>query len=234
MQEVVPPKLLTPSPDYCTYPNCNKPLRGAVEMYLSDFGTPGCSAGFVGYTTTTWVMFTAGHCVAYSDPVWWGYNAYNGHWLRIGRHVGWDYGTPGDSGTVGTFGSPSPCDWCPDVTTPIIAAWTVSETYPIHYRWFPYTGLYLCRLGATTPISCGYVQETNVTRGYSDGTIVSGLFRTDACSAGGDSGGPYVANYIAIGLHSASTGSCSGSSETYGIEILNAETRIGARVHTYY
>ncbi|GAA2099362.1 S1 family peptidase [Streptomyces albiaxialis] len=71
-------------------------------------------------------------------------------------------------------------------------------------------GQALQKSGSTTKVTSGKVTAVNVTANYGDGNVVSGLVRTTACSAGGDSGGAHFAGSTALGIHSGSSG-CTGT-----------------------
>lgn len=73
----------------------------------------------------------------------------------------------------------------------------------------PYDGESICRSGYKTGYNCGTVQQLNVTANYSSGPVY-GLFTTNICSSGGDSGGPLFHGDAALGLHSGSNGNCTG------------------------
>lgn len=69
----------------------------------------------------------------------------------------------------------------------------------------PYYGLYVCKSGSTTGLTCGYVYATNVTICYAQG-CVGGLAQSNAYAAPGDSGGSWFNGGYAIGLTSGGGG----------------------------
>ncbi|MEJ2890153.1 S1 family peptidase [Actinomycetospora aeridis] len=87
-------------------------------------------------------------------------------------------------------------------------------------------GATVCRSGSTTGWRCGKVTAVDVTANYAAGPV-QGLVLTDACSEGGDSGGPFVSGSSALGLLSGGTGDCTtaGGTSLYQPidEILAAE-----------
>jgi len=72
----------------------------------------------------------------------------------------------------------------------------------------PYVGQAVGASGSTTGLTRGSVNAVNVTANYSAGAV-NGLFRTNLCTAGGDSGGAVFAHNTALGLHSGGVvGAC--------------------------
>jgi streptogrisin D len=69
----------------------------------------------------------------------------------------------------------------------------------------PYYGLYVCKSGSTTGLTCGYVYATGVTICYAQG-CVGDLARSNAYAAPGDSGGSWFNGGYAIGLTSGGGG----------------------------
>lgn len=80
-------------------------------------------------------------------------------------------------------------------------------------------GASVCRSGATTGFRCGQLQARDVTTIFTlpsgVAVAVSGLIRTNACAARGDSGGPLLAGNQAQGVLSGGTGDCSSGGTTY-------------------
>ncbi|MGH3431700.1 MAG: proprotein convertase P-domain-containing protein [Thermocrispum sp.] len=66
----------------------------------------------------------------------------------------------------------------------------------------------VCHSGNTAPnFECGEVQKVNQTVDYGN-TVVEGLTFTGACSQGGDSGGAWLSNDKAVGMHSGGYNDC--------------------------
>ncbi|NGN66086.1 S1 family peptidase [Streptomyces sp. A7024] len=157
-----------------------------------------CSAAFNVAKGTARYFLTAGHCTE-SGATW---SATSGG-ATIGTREGTsfptnDYGlvkyasTSGTPGTVNLYNGSSQ-----DITGSANAV----------------VGQSLKKSGSTTKVTSGKVEAVNVTANYGGGDIVSGLVRTTACSAGGDSGGAHFAGATALGIHSGSSG-CSGTAGT--------------------
>lgn len=69
----------------------------------------------------------------------------------------------------------------------------------------PYYGLYVCKSGSTTGVTCGYVYATGVTICYAQG-CVGDMAQSNAYAAPGDSGGSWFNGGYAIGLTSGGGG----------------------------
>jgi len=75
-------------------------------------------------------------------------------------------------------------------------------------------GATVCRSGIVTGWRCGDITAKNVTVNFDEGTV-TGLTRTSACAADGDSGGPYLTGWHGQGVHVGSSGSCSSGGTAY-------------------
>ncbi|MBO2448211.1 S1 family peptidase [Actinomadura barringtoniae] len=150
-------------------------------------------------------FITAGHCThAASD--WY---ADSGLTSRLGTNAGHPnvFGPGGDYGIVEYD------------TAQIHAYGTVADSGKfITTSGDAVVGLSIRHDGSTTHLRGGHVVSLNKTVTYGDGTTVTGLIETDACSEPGDSGGPlYDGGSIALGILSGGNGSCSisGSHTVY-------------------
>ena len=171
-----------------------------------------CSIGFVAHTLAGAPrLITAGHCTRAGGQVLGTNN------VPIGPVRSSTFNRDGDWGVVDV--GPG---WRP---TPSVSgenraslAVTGTATAPV--------GSTVCRSGTTSGWRCGTVKATDVTANYDAGPV-TGLVLTDACSEGGDSGGPFMAGSSAVGLLSGGTGDCTtaGGTSLYQPvdEILRAE-----------
>ncbi|ROO60026.1 streptogrisin D [Micromonospora sp. Llam0] len=91
----------------------------------------------------------------------------------------------------------------------------------------PYVGQALGASGSTTGLTRGSVTAVNVTANYSAGPV-SGLFRTNLCTAGGDSGGAVFAHNTALGLTS---GGIVGACISYHQPVTEVLAAYNARVY---
>lgn len=95
-------------------------------------------------------------------------------------------------------------------------------------------GASVCRSGNTSKVTCGTIQQKNVTVNYGADGKVSGLTQTTACSDRGDSGGGYYTGKQAQGVLSGGSGKCNNGSgnsyfqrlnpilEHYGVKLITA------------
>jgi hypothetical protein len=84
-----------------------------------------------------------------------------------------------------------------------LAYWGVSQEYPINGEARSYNGQTLCHSGANTGSSCGIVSGENIAVEYIGGEKLTGMFEVNGkslCVGPGDSGGPFFANNIALGI----------------------------------
>ncbi|WP_433337579.1 putative Ig domain-containing protein [Spirillospora sp. CA-294931] len=147
-------------------------------------------------------MLTAGHCTNDANQP-----AYGRDGTRLGTsNTGGNHSVNAREGDFGLV----------DVTEP---AWRLTSTVSgwgqgditVTGSAEPTVGMSICRSGGTTKLRCGTVTRVNQTIDYGN-VIIEGLFVTNACSAGGDSGGSYVTgpkdDAKAVGLHSGGGAGC--------------------------
>jgi streptogrisin D len=94
-----------------------------------------------------------------------------------------------------------------------------------------YVGQAVRRSGSTTRVRSGTVTGVNQTVRYVGGDTVRGLVRTTACAEGGDSGGPFFADSVALGLTSGGSGNCRIGGVTFFQPVTEALSRYGAAVY---
>ncbi|WP_405593336.1 S1 family peptidase [Streptomyces sp. NBC_01092] len=183
--------------------------EGEGEVRGGDAWTPGdesnCSIGFAATGADGSRHFlTAGHCT--NDT---GETAFAGDGSEIGVVNGSVNGVDGDFGKV---------DVNADFRlTSAVNAYGQAANVTVSDVGEALVGESVCRSGQTTGFRCGTVQFVDRTLTFQglDGrqTVVGGLTETDACSAGGDSGGAYVSGTTAVGTHVSGAGEC-GSAGT--------------------
>ncbi|GIG62785.1 hypothetical protein Lfu02_71570 [Longispora fulva] len=98
-------------------------------------------------------------------------------------------------------------------------------------------GTAICKSGNTSHWTCGTVTKVNESVDYGNGLIIDGLSETNACSAGGDSGGAYVmgtgATAKAVGIHSGGGNGCGQSDpNTIFQPVSEALTKWGLTLYT--
>lgn len=151
-----------------------------------------CSAGFNVWNGATRYVLTAGHCNALGGT----WNNWQNYYLGPsagGVFPGNDFGVVRDDGGI----------------TQVNGVYLYNGYYqPITAAGSGYGGLYACKSGSTTGLTCGYVSTTNVTVNYPQGTVY-GLDQTGICTQAGDSGGSYFTGSTALGVVSGGqTGTC--------------------------
>ncbi|MFE3323698.1 S1 family peptidase [Streptomyces sp. NPDC059176] len=78
----------------------------------------------------------------------------------------------------------------------------------------PVVGQQVFRSGSTTGFRDGRVTALNATVNYPEGTV-SGLIETTVCAEPGDSGGPLIAQGLALGVTSGGNGDCASGGVTF-------------------
>jgi streptogramin lyase len=188
---------------------CDLPVRGGEFIYGGPFGGnlyEICSAAFRanGYDGRKYIL-TAGHCAKENsgngNPIWsWIAQDPSGNSHSIGTLSQWHY--PGkDWAKIDATGS-----WADTPPWPtILAYWGATQEYPVVGEAKSYKGQTLCHIGANTGASCGIVREEGVNVEYDDGNKLNSMFEVvgqGLALGGGDSGGPVIANNIALGITS--------------------------------
>jgi len=166
-----------------------------------------CSLGF---NTTGGTAVTAGHCTQ-GIPQWWEGCCGSGY---FGPSVGVNF--PGDDfGLIRNDGGLAQNGWVYLYNGGFQDIVNAAD---------PYYGLYVCKSGSTTGLTCGYVYATGVTICYAQG-CVGGLAQSNAYAAPGDSGGSWFNGGWAIGLTSGG-----GGGWTYFQPVAEALYRYGVWV----
>jgi streptogrisin C len=156
-----------------------------------------CSAAFLARNRSTgWhYMVTAGHCNKLGGNTW-AWRPGDDKWVGYG-HV-WTFDHNGDYGSyfVRNSGEWNPYGPWVNMYNGTFARVSGSQDAPV--------GAHLCKSGATTGWTCGFVNARDVTVTYTNGPTVGGLTMTDYRSRPGDSGGSVIWNSDAAGIHSGS------------------------------
>ncbi|WP_326655528.1 MULTISPECIES: S1 family peptidase [unclassified Streptomyces] len=93
----------------------------------------------------------------------------------------------------------------------------------------PFVGQQVFRSGSTTGLRTGKVTGLNATVNYPEGTV-TGLIETTVCAEPGDSGGPLIAQGIALGITSGGDGDCRNGGTTYFQPATAAMAALGVRL----
>lgn len=165
-------------------------------------GTFLCSVGF----SVTGGFVSAGHCGSKGDLV------YSSDGAALGSFFGSD--------------NPGPHDWSYIKTVSGTGLTANINTYggapaSVSGSQEAALGSSICRSGRTSGVTCGTIEEKNVTVNYGDAGFVSGLTQTSACSDHGDSGGGYYTGTQAQGVLSGGSGVCNSQSGNSYFQPLN-------------
>lgn len=174
-----------------------------------------CSVGFNGYAADgSPVVATAGHCNPDNDDREWRHfdvdapvNPKSNPAWPLGEVIGqggeFEFAAEHDAGQFAVTND----GWTP---RPVVSSWGNGEGNPregeivVTDHADPIIGAPVCRSGASTGYQCGTILETDYSISV-DGTPVTG-FITDACAAGGDSGGAFLTGTAAVGTLTGGTG----------------------------
>ncbi|MFI5805011.1 putative Ig domain-containing protein [Streptomyces sp. NPDC051561] len=180
-------------------------VRGG-EKWVPGSESP-CSIGFPVTRTSggSKAFLTAGHCTNdVSQP------AYGKDGTRVGTSNKNGSGSvnarEGDMGIVDV----DQAGW---ELAGVVSGWGKADI-PVTGSAEAVVGTSVCRSGQTSGLQCGEVTKVNQSVDYGN-VVIDGLSYSNACSAGGDSGGSYVtaAGGKAVGLHSGGgSATCSGGS----------------------
>ncbi len=199
------------SPEACSFPYCDPPLRAGVRV-----GAVGCTLGFLGRSQSDGKLyaFTAGHCLdGAASTTYWTQFA-NGDRHNIGPRHNYVLGADGDAGIIRVTNE---AGWNARAWVYVqastgndgVAGTGYDPDYPILADGASSLNMRVCKSGVSSDrTSCGRVKELGVTVTYTSGQTIRGLARTSYCSLGGDSGGPVYAGNTAYGIHVAGGTGC--------------------------
>jgi len=220
---------------------CDLPVRSGEVIYGGPFSGPNgeslaeiCSVGFRanGNDGKKYIL-TAGHCAfqgaqAGGTPIWrWFTNTANQEEHVVGTMAQWHYDGK-DWAKIDATGS-----WADTAPWPTIAAyWGSTQEYPITGEASSYKGQTLCHIGMNTGASCGIVKEVNVTVEYSGGAKLNSMYEVTGSGlalGGGDSGGPVIANNVALGLVSGGHTAFNNATVFFS-DIMAANAELGTNI----
>jgi len=189
----------------CTYPYCDRPLRGGVRITNSGVG---CTAGFVARSKggPFLYQFTAGHCVVGNTDDW-STRVVDQSELVIGPVQNSRFNSGGDMAILRVLAPPDakPVGWLTVTGGPDTFA---DERYALLSDATTVIGMRICTAGAFYGRSdCGTVTQKGVTATY-NGRTVTDLGRGTFCGTGGDSGAPMFASHATYGLQVAGYSEC--------------------------
>lgn len=175
---------------------CGKALRAGIQARNQPANVKKCSTGFTVKVNGVTRILSAAHC---SQANWGGGNEKRYHGftdpMQFGVVVGRFLGGGVDAEALSVQS--------PFVAHPWIYRDDDNQQWPVKYMMpnsATFWGDTVCRAGNTTGRSCGTITDKmfSFTR---QGVNLVQLVRTNACSGGGDSGGPVFFGYEAWGIH---------------------------------
>lgn len=182
--------------DSCTAAlNC-PPAKAGIRVHQPNGNF--CTAGFVsrwlGSSTLTIRVLTAGHCIEINPNSWYR----NGALLGAGGNDWWFNHTDSDVGTI--VESPSGAKNLLYASGPS----DVRSITSVQAVGNQDAGDFVCRSGARTLHRCGYISRPDILA-LSEGLFIDHAWETDYDGSPGDSGAPFYLNYGAWGMHMDST-----------------------------
>ncbi|NGN66501.1 hypothetical protein G5C51_21685 [Streptomyces sp. A7024] len=191
------------------------PTQQGGEVAGGEKWVPGsespCSIGFSATGSADAKSFlTAGHCTNDANQP-----AYGKDGTRIGTsNVN---GSHSINAREGDFGAVA-VDQAGWTLSPRVEGWSSTDV-DVTGSAEGVVGQAVCRSGQTSGWRCGEITQVNQTVDYGN-VVIDGLSYSDACSAGGDSGGSYVtaSGAKAVGIHSGGgSATCGSSGDTFTI-----------------
>ncbi|MEY9952307.1 S1 family peptidase [Leifsonia sp. EB34] len=184
-----------------------------------------CSTGFNGWNASgAATVATAGHCLLGNSPV-------PAAPVTATRYVQSQPNQTGTSGsTIGDleynsfqFGSGYDSGLI-DVSNPALAPKPQVSTWDgnaiaVRGTITATVGAYVCKSGRTTGWTCGTVQRVNYSQGISSGQAVNSV-QTSMCMYHGDSGGPAMIGFYAVGVNSSGTWSSTACTDAGGYSAI--------------
>jgi hypothetical protein len=208
---------------------CNPPLRAGIGIYYAPQGGHLCTGGFpaVSRTDGKYYLFTAGHCFAGGKTGSWITLFADGSTHVIGSAHNFIFDKRGDMGILNVN---NPTGWNPQPAVYVTGTtFTPRDTlYSITGDSLSVWGQWICKTGAITGTTCGYVVALGF-KGSVGGVEVDNLGVATFCSQEGDSGGPVFTSHKAYGLVSATPNAAIGC-QTYYQGIRAAENAMNVNV----
>ncbi|OKJ95008.1 protease [Streptomyces sp. CB03234] len=190
-------------------------VNGAVPIFN---GTGRCSVGFNVTDGRDNFILTAGHCGPEGTRWFSGSQGLDG---QIGTTVARSF--PGKDFSLVRYDDRDAFDGTNAVDI------GEGRSVPVIGAADPVVGQQVFRSGSTTGLRSGRVTALNATVNYREGTV-TGLIATTVCAEPGDSGGPLLAEGLALGVTSGGNGDCTEGGMTFFQPVTSALTALGVRV----
>jgi YD repeat-containing protein len=223
-----PTASVAPEADHCSEGNCEKPLRGGVQITAHNGDT--CTAGFIvesNHAPTRYLM-TAGHCVAieFGEPWKAKFGGGAQETIGTGHSYAFGYSHPqgtfyGDVGLINLEGSFWNSGLSPIIITykEALTKVTLNEAYPIRSTFtetMPRKNMVVCTGGVGgghTLEDCGNVEKLVKIHYQGETTKIEPLVQAYFCAYHtgsnlhkGDSGAPVYKNNVAYGILTGNVG----------------------------
>ncbi|WP_158574167.1 S1 family peptidase [Streptomyces triticagri] len=208
-------------------------LRGGNGIWSQNWL---CTAGFNAKSSSGAIYtLTAGHCVPGTGNIW--YMDWNS--TQIGTQTAYNFGT-GTSGSCD--GSTRGCDWAviradgPSINPLGTVRYWGGKYHQINDSRYPAENESIDRIGVNSEDKTGNVTKTSVTVNIG-GKTMYGMFETNNCALGGDSGGPALNGNTALGLLSGGSeetkcsSSSSGNYRNYFTKVQTVLNERGLKVY---
>ncbi|NUU07592.1 S1 family peptidase [Leifsonia sp. C5G2] len=184
-----------------------------------------CSTGFNGWNASGAAsVATAGHCLLGNSPVpaapvtatryvqtQPNQTGTSGSTIGNLDYNSFQFGGGYDSGLIGVSN--------PAVAPrPLVSTWD-GNAIPVRGTITATVGAYVCKSGRTTGWTCGTVQRVNYAQGISGGQTVNSV-QTSMCMYHGDSGGPAMIGFYAVGVNSSGTWSSAACTDSVGYSAI--------------
>ncbi|RDG35676.1 S1 family peptidase [Streptomyces corynorhini] len=192
-------------------------LDGASPIFN---GAGRCSAGFNVTDGRENFLLTAGHC----GPVGTTWFQDEGRGGEVGTTI--ERSFPGDDYSLVRYGSAGGGSATGDNGRSGVVDIGGGQGVRITGVADPVVGQQVFRSGSTTGLRTGRVTALNATVNYREGAV-TGLIQTTVCAEPGDSGGPLLAQGIALGVTSGGTGDCTAGGVTFFQPMTTALSALG-------
>ncbi|HXG26511.1 MAG TPA: trypsin-like serine protease [Candidatus Binatia bacterium] len=195
--------------DDCTSRSECPPAKGGIEI-RSTYNGANCTSAFMVRVAGSGEprLLTAGHCVAMSGGI-----GTSRTWTHDGKALAWAEITTWANGADADVAVLAPTQGTVDEDRNLLFRASSTDVVPItgmRATAEQVQGGMVCRGGAVSGWHCGTIALTNRTKSV-DGRTIDHQWVVDFDACPGDSGGPYVLDDVAYGLHTDSSWGCEPS-----------------------
>lgn len=175
--------------------NCPSPMKGGLAIF--DWYSTPCTAGFIARDVPypgAYYLMTAGHCIGM-------YAGLGNPWFHNGVNFGtasshfWYSTSDADAGYVLLSATASPGN--------LLFAASTADIRPMTGWWAnasQYVGQYVCKAGATSHFTCGYITYQDYSIYWAPGIWIDHMSQVGLYAAAGDSGSPILSIDKGLGI----------------------------------